>query len=83
MSYDIYCYKSKLGKPDEDEADSVIAADSDKWAKKDRNPALKLAIVENNIIIRPPNNMQNRPLVNTDIRPGNNIQIRPAGNILY
>jgi len=46
MSYDIYCYKSKLGTPDEDEASSVIEADIDKWAKKDRNPALKLAIVK-------------------------------------
>jgi len=44
MSYDLYCYKSKLGKPDNTEADSVIEADNDKWAKKEKNPAMKLAI---------------------------------------
>jgi hypothetical protein len=47
MSYDIYCYKSKNGKPDEDEADLVIEADNDKWAKKDKDAATKLAIVKN------------------------------------
>jgi hypothetical protein len=47
MSYDIYCYKSKIGKPDEDEADSVIEADNDKWAKKDKDAATKLALVKN------------------------------------
>jgi hypothetical protein len=46
MSYDLYCYKSKLGKPDEEEADSVIQADNDKWAKKEKDPATKLAIVQ-------------------------------------
>jgi hypothetical protein len=46
MSYDLYCYRSKLGKPDEAEAESVIAADNDKWARKERNPAIKLAIVK-------------------------------------
>jgi hypothetical protein len=47
MSYDIYCYKSKIGKPNEDEADSVIEADNDKWAKKDKNSTSKLALVKN------------------------------------
>lgn len=46
MSYDLYCYRSKSGKPDESEADSVVEADTDKWAKKERNPATKLAIVQ-------------------------------------
>ena len=46
MSYDLYCYKSKIGKPDEDEASSIIEADDDKWAKKEKNPAGKLAIVK-------------------------------------
>lgn len=32
--------------PDEDEADAVIEADNDKWAKKDRDPNTKLAIVK-------------------------------------
>ncbi len=46
MSYDIYCYKSKFGKPDEEEADRVVGADNDKWAKKECNPEMKLAIVK-------------------------------------
>lgn len=46
MSYDLYCYKSRIGKPDGDEASSVIEADTDKWARKDKDPARKLAIVK-------------------------------------
>jgi hypothetical protein len=46
MSYDIFCYKSKSGIPDEEEADTVINADTDKWAKKDGDTATKLAIVK-------------------------------------
>lgn len=46
MSYDLYCYRSKLGKPDEDEADAVIEADTNKWAKKEKDAATKLAIVK-------------------------------------
>lgn len=46
MSYDLYCYKSKLGKPDYAEVDPIIEADNDKWAKKEKNPAMKLAIVK-------------------------------------
>jgi hypothetical protein len=46
MSYDIYLYKSKAGRPDEDEADQVIEADNDKWAEKEINPYIKLAIVK-------------------------------------
>ncbi len=46
MSYDLYCYKSKIGNPDQDEADSVIEADKDKWAKKDINPETKLSIIK-------------------------------------
>lgn len=46
MSYDIFCYRSKLGKPDEDEADAVMEADNNKWAVKESNPATKLAIVK-------------------------------------
>jgi hypothetical protein len=46
MSYDIFCYKSKTGIPDEEEADSVIEADNDKWATKDRDANTKLAIVK-------------------------------------
>lgn len=53
MSYDIFCYKSKLGKPDEDEADSVIEADNDKWKKKDGDASSKLAIVKALIIFNP------------------------------
>jgi hypothetical protein len=45
MSHDIFCYKSKLGKPDEEEANSVIGADNDKWAKKDTDASTKLTIV--------------------------------------
>jgi hypothetical protein len=46
MSYDIFCYKSKIGRPDEDEADAVIEADNDKSAKKEKDEATKLAIVK-------------------------------------
>lgn len=46
MSYDIYCYKSKLGRPDEEEADAVIETDTNKWAKKDTDASTKLAIVK-------------------------------------
>lgn len=46
MSYDLYCYKSKLGKPDLEEADSVIEADNDEWSRKDKNPDIKLDIVK-------------------------------------
>ena len=46
MSYDIYLYNSKTGIPDEDEVHAVIAADMDKWAKKEINPLLKLSIVK-------------------------------------
>ena len=46
MSYDIFCYKSKSGKPDEDEVNAIIEADTDKWANKDRNPGIKLAIIK-------------------------------------
>jgi hypothetical protein len=46
MSYDIFCYKSKIGHPDEEEADSVIEADNDEWAKKDRDSETKLSIVK-------------------------------------
>lgn len=46
MSYDLYCYKSKIGKPDEEEASSVIETDSEKWTKKEKDPAAKLAIVK-------------------------------------
>jgi hypothetical protein len=53
MSYDIFCYKSKLGRPDEEEADSVLLADTDKWAKKDRDAATKLSIVKTLIEFNP------------------------------
>lgn len=46
MSYDLYCYKSKLGFPNEEEADSVIEADMDKWATKEKDAVTKLAIVK-------------------------------------
>jgi|GEM_PF-1030246 len=46
MSYDIYCYKSKSGNPNEEEADLIIEADNDKWATKDRDANTKLSIVK-------------------------------------
>ena len=46
MSYDIFLYKSKIGLPDEDEADAVVGADTDKWAEKEFNPQIKLSIVK-------------------------------------
>ena len=46
MSYDIYLYKSKTGIPNEDEADSVIETDMDKWAEKEINSHTKLSIVK-------------------------------------
>ena len=53
MSYDIYCYKSKLGRPDEEEADAVISNDNDKWAVKDKDAVTKLAIVKGLIELNP------------------------------
>ena len=46
MSYDIFCYKSKIGSPDLEEADSVIEADNENLATKDKDAATKLAIVK-------------------------------------
>jgi hypothetical protein len=46
MSYDIFCYKSKSGIPDEGEADLVIEADNDRLATKDRDVNTKLSIVK-------------------------------------
>ncbi|NNV56084.1 hypothetical protein [Limnovirga soli] len=46
MSYDIFLYKSKIGRPDEDEAEAVVGADTDKWAEKETNPQIKLSIVK-------------------------------------
>ncbi len=45
MSYDIYCYKSKSGKPEEAEADSVIEGDNEKWDSRERDATTKLSIV--------------------------------------
>lgn len=53
MSYDLYCYRSKLGKPNEAEAESVIEADNDKWTKKEKSSAMKLAIVKALIAYNP------------------------------
>src|SRR6185295_3484125 len=44
MSYDLYLYKSGLGKPDVDEASKVIDDDSDSWVKKPYNFEAKTAI---------------------------------------
>ena len=44
MSYDIYLYKSTLGRPDLDEAAQVVEDDSDIWAKKPYNYDVKIAI---------------------------------------
>ena len=46
MSYDIFCYRSKLGTPDEDEASSVIDSDNDDWVKRDRDASGKLSLVK-------------------------------------
>lgn len=46
MSYDIYCYRSTLGRPDEDEWDAVIEADTAKGSQKNSDPATKLALVK-------------------------------------
>jgi hypothetical protein len=46
MSYDIFCYRSTLGRPDQDEADAVIEADTDRWAKRESNASVKLALVK-------------------------------------
>jgi len=46
MSYDIFLYKSKIGRPDEEEADAIVLADTDKWAEKEINPQIKLSIVK-------------------------------------
>lgn len=45
MSYDIYCYRSATGIPEDDDPNAVIEADTDKWAKKEKNAARKLGIV--------------------------------------
>ena len=39
-------HESNLGKRDEEEANSVIETDMNKWVKKERNAATKLAIVQ-------------------------------------
>ena len=44
MSYDIFCYKSNLGRPDIDEASKVIEDDNDIWVKKPYNFETKTAI---------------------------------------
>jgi len=44
MSYDLYLYKSSLGKPDIDEASKVIEDDGDIWVKKSYNYENKTAI---------------------------------------
>lgn len=46
MSYDIFCYKSKSSQPDEEEADAVIEADTNKWAQKEKNTSVKLELVK-------------------------------------
>src|SRR5688572_5928439 len=53
MSYDIFCYRSELGRPDEDEADSVIEADNDKWKKKAGDASKKFDIVKALITCNP------------------------------
>lgn len=46
MSYDIFCYKSITGIPDQDEADAVIEADNIKLTKIERSTTAKFAIVK-------------------------------------
>lgn len=46
MSYDIFCYKSKSGMPDEEEANLVIETDGDKWAVKEKDESRKIALVK-------------------------------------
>jgi hypothetical protein len=45
MSYDLYCYKSKLGKPDLEEAYAVIEVDDEKTSTHG-DPAIKFAIAK-------------------------------------
>ena len=44
MSYDLFLYKSDMGKPDIDEATKVIEDDNDNLAKKSNNYTTKIAI---------------------------------------
>lgn len=44
MSYDLFLYKSNIGKPDLDEATKVIDDDDDIWVKKPYNYETKTAI---------------------------------------
>jgi hypothetical protein len=44
MSYDLFLYKSDIGKPDIDEATKVIEGDDDIWVKKPYNYEAKTAI---------------------------------------
>lgn len=53
MSYDIFCYKSKSGRPDEYEAHAVIEADNDKWANREKDASTKLSIVRALIQLNP------------------------------
>jgi len=46
MSYDIFCYRSKSGIPDEDEAHSMIEIDNDKYATVEDRSETKLAILK-------------------------------------
>lgn len=46
MSYDIFCYRSKSGNPNEEEADEIIETDDDKWSKKEKDAVKKMAAVK-------------------------------------
>lgn len=46
MSYDIYCYKSQLGRPDIEEAQSVIEADEEGDSESANDPKIKLLIAK-------------------------------------
>ncbi|HTF31058.1 MAG TPA: hypothetical protein VK625_19515, partial [Flavitalea sp.] len=46
MSYDIFCYRSRSGTPDEEEAHSMIEIDNDRYALTEDHSETKLSILK-------------------------------------
>lgn len=46
MSYDIFCYKPSLDIPDEEDAESAIAKDENKFDQSNTNPEQKMSILQ-------------------------------------
>jgi hypothetical protein len=53
MSYDIFCYRSTTGTPDEDDANCAIEIDFDKYSNAADDPDTKLAILKALVLYNP------------------------------